>query len=291
MVRRIFRVPSARLAAVLLGAILVLGLFGRHLAPQSPIAVSAEILQHPSSRHLLGTDYLGRDVLSRLLYGSPVSVFGAVLVAWIALCVGVLPGLLSVTLGSAFEWWSLRFFDTVIALPFLLFAVAMTALLGNGILQAMIVVGILLSPATYRVSRAAALSVARSQYVQAAILSGASTAWIVRTHVWSKVLPPIAIALAGAMGHGLLVVSSLTFLGIGVQPPEPSWGGLLASDLGYLSYRPYAPIFPTFLILITVWALNLLADAIRDVSGESGRALFGSGKSSTSARGHRGVDP
>jgi peptide/nickel transport system permease protein len=108
--------------------------------------------------------------------------------------------------------------------------------------------------------------------VEAAILSGASTGWIVRKHVWRKVLPVVAIALAAATGHGLIVVSSLTFLGIGVAPPAPSWGGLLASDLGYLSYRPYAPLFPTLLILLTVWALNLLADAIRDVGG-AGRAL------------------
>jgi peptide/nickel transport system permease protein len=150
----------------------------------------------------------------------------------------------------------------------------MTALLGNGIPQAMLTVGILVSPLFYRVSRAATLSVARSQYVEAAILSGASTGWIVRTHVWSKVLPPIAIALANTMGIGFVVVSSLTFLGIGVQPPAPTWGGVLASDLGYLNYRPYAPLFTTVLIMLTVWAFNLLADVIRDVAGESGRALL-----------------
>jgi peptide/nickel transport system permease protein len=268
VVRGILRLPGARLALTLLAAILLLALLGPRLAPQSPLTGSSEILRHPSAGHLLGTDYLGRDVLSRLLCGSPVSVLGAILVALIALFVGVLPGILSVYLGSAFEWVSLRFFDALIALPFLLFAVSMTALLGNGLLQAMVAVGILLSPGTFRVSRAAALSVARSQYIEAALLGGASTAWIVRKHVWSKVLAPISIALAGATSHGLLVVSSLAFLGIGVRPPEPSWGGLLASDLAYLSYRPYAPLFPAFLFLLAVWSLQLLADAIRDVAGE-----------------------
>ena len=271
---RILELSSARFALALLSAIALLGVFGPRWAPHSPLAGSDAILRHPSAAHWLGTDYLGRDVLSRVLCGSPVSVFGAVLVAGIALVVGALPGILSVYLGSAFEWASLRFFDALVALPFLLFAVAMTALLGNGIMQAMVTVGILVSPATYRVSRAAALSVARSEYVEAALLSGATTAWVIRKHVWNKVLPPVAVALANAMGHGLIVVSSLTFLGIGVQPPAPSWGGLLASDLGYLSYRPYAPLFPTVLIMVTVWALNLLADAIRDVTGESGRMLL-----------------
>jgi peptide/nickel transport system permease protein len=137
---------------------------------------------------------------------------------------------------------------------------------------ALLVVGVLLGPAFYRVSRAAALSVARSQYVEAAQISGASLTWIVRRHVWSKVLPPISISLANTVGAGFVVVSSLSFLGIGVQPPAPTWGGMLSSDLNYLSYQPWAPAAPAVLIVLTVWACNLLADAIRDVSGDAGRA-------------------
>lgn len=274
MLRRIFQLPSARLALGLLAFVAALAIAGPSLAPYPALQNSDAILAHPSALHWLGTDYLGRDVLSRLLAGSPVSVFGAVEVTLIALVVGALPGLLSVYLGALFEWLTLRFVDTLIALPFMLFAVSMTALLGNGMTQAMVTVGILLAPVCYRVSRAAALSVVSAQYVDAARLSGASLGWIIRKHVWNKVLPPIAIALATTMGHGLIVVASLTFLGVGVQPPEPTWGGLLASDLSYLSYRPYAPIFPTCLIMITVWSLNIIADAIRDVSGTSGRLLL-----------------
>lgn len=281
--RRVLALASGRLAIALLSFVALLALVGPLLAPYGPLAGSDQVLAHPSATHLLGTDYLGRDVLSRLLAGSPISVLGALLVALISLLVGTLPGILSVYLGSLFEWLTLRFVDTFIALPFLLFAVAMTALLGNGLMQAMMTVGILVAPASYRVARAATLSVARSQYVEAAILAGASTGWIVRKHVWNKVLPPVAIALAHTTGSGLVVVSSLTFLGIGVRPPDPTWGGLLASDLAYLSYRPYAPLFPTFLIMTTVWALNLLADALRDVSGESGRQLLARRQSASSA--------
>ena len=140
----------------------------------------------------------------------------------------------------------------------------------------MVAVGLLVSPLFYRVARSATLSVARSQYVEAAILSGASTGWIVRKHVWGKILPPIAISLATTLGIGLIVIASLQFLGIGVQPPTPTWGGILASDLGYLQQQPWAPVFPTALILITVLAFNMLADAIRDAAGESGRTLLGS---------------
>lgn len=274
MVRRVLSLPAGRLAAGILLAIALLAIFGSVIAPQNPLTNSPAQLAPISGAHWLGTDYLGRDVLSRVLAGSRASVLGAVEVAVIALFVGAIPGILSVYLGRVFEWVTLRLIDTLIALPFLLVAVAVTALLGNGISQALLVVGVLLGPGFYRVSRAAALSVARSQYVEAAQISGASPAWIVRRHVWSKVLPPISVTMAYTVGAGFVVVSSLSFLGIGVQPPAPTWGGLLASDLSYLAYQPWAPAAPVVLIIATVWACNLLADTIRDVSGEAGRAYL-----------------
>jgi peptide/nickel transport system permease protein len=274
MVRRITQLATGRIALGILAAVALLAVFGPVLAPHDPLAGGTDILASPSAAHWLGTDYLGRDVLSRLLDGSRVSVLGAVQVALIALVVGVVPGILSVYLGRPFEWVTLRLADTLIALPFLVFAVAVTALLGNGIPQAMFVVGIMVSPLFYRVARAATLSVARSPYVEAAIVAGASVGWVIRKHVWVKVLPPIAVALANTTGVGFVVVSSLTFLGIGVQPPAPTWGGVLAADLGYLNFQPWAPLAPTALIMATVWACNLLADAIRDVTGEAGGALL-----------------
>jgi peptide/nickel transport system permease protein len=272
MIRRVLAQSTGRLAVGILSVIVFLAIFGSVIAPYSPLTNSATQLAHISGSHWLGTDYLGRDTLSRILAGSRASVVGAIEVAVIALFVGAIPGMLSVYLGRVFEWVTLRLVDTLISLPFLLVAVAVTALLGNGITQALLVVGVLLAPSFYRVSRAAALSVAHSQYVEAAQISGASTAWIVRRHVWSKVLPPISISMAYTVGAGFVVVSSLSFLGIGVQPPAPTWGGMLSSDLNYLSYQPWAPVAPALLIIATVWACNLLADAIRDVSGEAGRA-------------------
>jgi len=272
MIRRVLAQSTGRLAVGILSVIVFLAIFGSVIAPYSPLTNSATQLAHISGSHWLGTDYLGRDTLSRILAGSRASVVGAIEVAVIALFVGAIPGVLSVYLGRVFEWVTLRLVDTLISLPFLLVAVAVTALLGNGITQALLVVGVLLAPSFYRVSRAAALSVARSQYVEAAQISGASTGWIVRRHVWSKVLPPISISMAYTVGAGFVVVSSLSFLGIGVQPPAPTWGGMLSSDLSYLSYQPWAPVAPALLIIATVWACNLLADAIRDVSGEAGRA-------------------
>ncbi|MGC5561489.1 ABC transporter permease [Streptomyces sp. FR-108] len=278
MVRRVLTLTSGRIAVVILTLIALLAVLGPLLAPQNPLATSDNTLAAASGSHWLGTDYLGRDVFSRLLDGSRVSVLGSLEVALTALVVGAIPGILSVYLGRTFEWLTLRLADTLVALPFLLFAVAVIALLGNGITQAMLVTGALVSPLFYRVARAATLAVARSPYVEAALVAGASTGWIVRRHVWVKVLPPIAVALAQTIGVGFVIVSSLTFLGIGVQPPAPTWGGLLASDLGYLSYQPWAPLAPAVLIMVTVWASNLLADAIRDVSGEAGRAFVNTRK-------------
>jgi peptide/nickel transport system permease protein len=283
MVRRVLSLTSGRIALVILTVIALLAVLGPVIAPHNPLATSPDTLADASGSHWLGTDYLGRDVLSRLLDGSRVSVLGSLEVALTALGVGAIPGILSVYLGRVFEWITLRLTDTLVALPFLLFAVAVVALLGNGITQAMLVTGVLVSPLFYRVARAATLAVARSPYVEAALISGASIGWIVRRHVWVKVLPPIAVALAQTIGVGFVIVSSLTFLGIGVQPPAPTWGGLLASDLGYLTQKPWAPLTPALLIMITVWACNLLADAIRDVSGEAGRALVNNRK----ARAHR----
>lgn len=273
MLRNIVKLLSVRIAMIFLAVILVLAILGPLLAPYDPLQRGSEILQHPSWAHWMGTDYMGRDVFSRVLVGAPISVLGAVEVAAIALGVGAIPGILSVYLGKVFEWVTLRIVDTLIALPFLVVAVAMTALLGNGVHQAMVAVGLLASPVFYRVARAAALAAVNSQYVEAAVLNGASTWWVVRQHISSKVIPALGVAVANTMGAGLVVIASLSFIGVGVQPPAPTWGGVLASDLGYLTVRPYAPFFIIVLIMGTVWALNAIADGIRDVAGKAGRTF------------------
>jgi peptide/nickel transport system permease protein len=291
MLKSVLRLPSGRIAVVLLGLIGFLAVFGSLLAPYPPNSTVGTQLQGSSGAHWLGTDYIGRDVLSRMLAGSALSVWGALLVAAIALVVGAIPGILSVYLGRVFQWVSLRVIDTLIALPFLVFAVAMTALLGNGVIQALFAVGFLLAPVFYRVARASTLSVARSQFVEAAILSGASTGWIVRKHVVAKVLPPIAISLATTVGIGLVVIASLTFLSIGVSPPTATWGGILASDLEYIAIQPYAPIVPIVIILLAVLGCNLFADAVRDVSGEAGRQLLNARGAKRATRSRRQVRP
>ncbi|GAA3165094.1 ABC transporter permease [Nonomuraea salmonea] len=278
------RTRPGKVAAAVLAVVLVLAVTGPFLAPYDALRNSADILRPPGAAHWFGTDYLGRDVLSRVLAGAPASVFTAFEAVAIGLVIGVVPGITSVYLGRAYEWITLRIMDGLIALPFLIFAIAIAALLGNAVHQAMVAVGILLAPSFYRITRAAALSHAGAQYVTAAQLFGASTWRVLRTHVWSKIVPTLVVTTANATAGALLIVSSLTFLGIGVAPPEPTWGGIVASDLGYLAQRPYGPVFPSLFIMATVGALNLLADAIRDTSGDRGRAT-------TLMRGARRVRP
>lgn len=266
--RNTLRFRSARVALAIIAVIAVLALFGRALAPHDPLAQDpASALRGPSAGHWLGTDYLGRDVLSRLMAGTGASVVGALEAVGIGLVVGVLPGLASVWLGPVFEWVSARIVDALLTLPYVVFAVAVTGVLGNGLTVAMAAIGMLVAPRFFRITRAAALSLAGSQYVEAAELAGASRWWILRRHIWAKVAPTIAVTTAQALAAALLTVSSLAFLGLGVEPPLPTWGEILSSDLTYLAVQPWAPLVPGLLIMATAAALNALADAVRDGAG------------------------
>lgn len=268
--RRALRLPSARVALGIILLIAVLAVFGGDLAPQNPLTQNASaVLQGPSGAHWLGTDYLGRDVLSRLMAGTGRSVVGALEAVGIGLVLGVLPGLASLWLGRVFEWVSLRIVDAFMTLPYVVFAVAVTGFFGNSLTAAMLAVGVLIAPLYFRVTRAAALGLTRTQYVEAAELFGASRRRILRTHLWSKILPTLAVTTAQALASALLIVSSLAFLGLGVEPPLPTWGELLSSDLDYLAQQPWAPLFPGLLIMLVAGSLNALADAVRDTGTEA----------------------
>ncbi|WP_136055643.1 ABC transporter permease [Microbacterium sp. K24] len=259
---------SVRLALLLILGVALLAVAGPALAPQDPLAQdAAAALQEPSLGHLLGTDYVGRDVLSRLFAGAPASLLSAGAAALIGLVLGAVPGALSAFVPRVADWLSLRVVDALLALPFILFAIVFAALLGNGLVQATLAIGILIAPGFFRIARAATLRVRDSQYIEAAGYLGASAWWVLRRHVWRQVAPNLVVASVSALGGALLAVASLTFLGIGVQPPAPTWGGMLSSDLGYLSQRPWGPLAPALAIILTVGALNLVADAARDVLG------------------------
>ncbi len=261
----LFKLPSARFAIGVLVLVAFIVIFGKMIAPRDPLSQDVgALLQGPSAHHLLGTDYLGRDVLSRLLAGARLSVLSGLEAVAIGLIVGVLPGIAAALLGGWVDYALNRISDALMTLPSIVLAITITAIIGNGLVQAMFAIGALLVPVFFRVVRAATLQFAKAQYVEAAELLGSTKIRVIRVHVWRKVLPTIAVTTATASASALLTVSSLTFLGIGVQPPAPTWGGILSSDLSYLSQAPWAPIAPALFIAITVGALNTLADAIRD---------------------------
>ena len=269
--RAILRSPSGVASLAILLLVTVAVLFGEELAPYDPLAQDATaILDGPSAAHLLGTDYAGRDVLSRILAGSRLSVLAALQSLAIGFALGVFPAILSVYGGRVLEWALLRVMDSFMALPFITFAIAMAALLGNGLLPAMTAVGILIAPGFFRVTRGAALSLNSTQYVEAARLFGHSTWRIVVDHIWRKVAPTVLVTSGGLLAASLLVVASLTFLGIGVQPPAPTWGGILASDLGYLTQRPLGPVPAALVIMATVGAIGILSDHVRDATAPGG---------------------
>src|ERR1700712_3969482 len=198
--------------------------------------------------------------------GTRLSVVGALEAVAVGLALGVPTGLASVWAGRFGEWVALRLTETLMMLPFTVFAIAVAGTLGNGLQQAMLAVGVLTSPGFFRISRAVALGLRTTQYVEAAELMGASQWWTLRKHIWSKILPNVAVAAAHAMGSALLVVASLAFLGLGIVPPTPTWGGMLSSDRGSLNQQSWAPLFPAVLMMRTVGSLNILADCIREAT-------------------------
>jgi ABC-type dipeptide/oligopeptide/nickel transport system permease subunit len=254
-----------RAALFVLAAVAAVALFGGALAPHDPLAqdVSHTFAPAGTAGHVLGTDYLGRDVLSRLLAGAAPSVLSALAMVAVGLLLGALPGVLSAFSGRGTEAVLTRFTDALMSLPPIVFAIAVAGLFVNGLVAAIVAIGVLLAPRFFRIARAEALGYARLQYVEAATLLGASRWWIVRRHVARKVLPTIAVTTATSAGYAVLAAASLGFLGLGVQAPNPTWGGMLASDVEYLADDRLAPVWPGLAIALTVWALNALADALR----------------------------
>jgi peptide/nickel transport system permease protein len=257
--------PLVIAALLVLLAVAVLTAFGGTLAPYGPLHQDVNAInQGPTSHHLFGTDYLGRDVLSRLFSGTRLSILSTLEAVGIAIGLGTLPGVFSAVVGGWVDWVLMRIVDSLMTLPSIILAVAVTAAIGNGLTQAMVPIGVLMAPLFFRVIRAATLEFVRTQYVEAATLLGAGRWRVIYVHVLRKVGPTFAVTAAAATAYALLSVSFLTFLGIGVEPPTPTWGGVLSSDLNYLAQAPWSPFIPGAFIALTVGALNILADAVRD---------------------------
>lgn len=257
--------------AALFGGILILIYLGTALLapvlfPGNPSAPNlARSLERPSLEHPLGTDELGRSILGRVIYGSRVSLLIAVGVISVGLLVGVPLGLVSGYYGGKIDFGIQRVTDTMLAFPGVLLALALVAVLGVGLKNTVISVGISMVPMYIRLVRGCALSVREQVYVEAARAVGTRDVVILLRHILPNVMVPITVQTSIGMGWAILFAAGLGFLGVGVQPPTPEWGAMLGSGRVYLFNSPHVATFPGIAIFLAVLGFNLSGDGLRDV--------------------------
>ncbi len=261
------RYPVGLASIAVLSIIVILAVTAPYLTPFSPTAQDyGAILLPPGGEHLFGTDPLGRDVLTRTLYGARVSLLAALIAVGIATLIGVPIGLLAGYRRSRFdELVVMRLIDAVQAFPFLILAMVVTAALGTGFQNAMIAIGIAYSPNVIRIVRGATLQVRGLDFVQAAQSLGIRPLRIVLRHVLPNILTPLVVQLTVLMASAIIAEAGLSYLGLGTQPPTPSWGSELRAAQGYVFSAPWLAVWPGFAISVTVLALNLFGDTLRDV--------------------------
>jgi peptide/nickel transport system permease protein len=235
------------------------------IAPYDPIATSwTAIRKAPSMLHWMGTDENGRDVLSRVIFGARASLLAGVVSVLIAAGIGVPAGLLAGFAGGWIDALLSRLVDAMLACPFLILAIALAAFLGPDLTNAMIAIGVSTAPRFMRVARAATLDAKSNDYVEAARAIG-NPAWRVAVrHVLPNIVPPVLVQGTLSIAQAIIAEASLSFLGLGQQPPDPSWGSMLNSAQRFLSQAPWLAVFPGVAIFLCVLSFNLVGDGLRD---------------------------
>jgi len=262
------RFAKNRLA--LLGFWVVLVLFavalGAHwIAPADPVKTDFGNLLSPSRPgHLFGTDDLGRDELSRVLFGARTALQAGVISVGIAVCLGLPLGLLAGYYRGRLDDFLMRLTDATLSFPFLVLALALTTVIGTGLSQAMIAIGIVFTPGFIRLARARTLTEREQNYVEAARAAGASDGRIIWIHVLPNILSAVFVQASLASATAITAEAALSFLGLGTQPPTPSWGSMLNIAQAYLSSAPWLAIWPGLAIFVTVLALNVVGDGLRE---------------------------
>lgn len=259
------RRPKLVIFASLILLMMALSLAAPLLTDYEPTKTApAQALKPPSREHLLGTDNLGRDVWTRVLYGGRISFRVAVIAVAIALSVGVLTGLLAGYTGGIVDQVFSRIIDALLAFPGILLAISITNALGPSLTNAMLAVGILGIPTYFRLTRGQVLQAREFEYVHAARVLGASQPRIIFRHVLPNVINPLIVGASIASSGAILALASLSFLGIGTQPPTPDWGSMMFAAAGYLNNYPWLVFGPGAAIFITVFSFYMLGDALRD---------------------------
>lgn len=262
---RLVRRPAAALGLVVVVLFVVLALAAPWIAPYDPLATSwSAVRKAPTALHWMGTDENGRDVLSRVVWGARASLLAGVVSVIIAAGVGVPAGVLAGFAGGWVDTVIGRIVDAMLACPFLILAIALAAFLGPALTNAMIAIGITAAPVFARVARGATLGVAALEYVEAARSIGNPPWRVAIRHIVPNILPPVLVQGTLAVAAAIIAEASLSFLGLGQQPPAPSWGSMLNAAQRFLSTAPWLAIFPGAAIALTVLSFNLVGDGLRD---------------------------
>lgn len=254
------------LGGVMVLIISLLALLAPWVAPKEPAAVSlTHRLKPPSSEFKLGTDNFGRDVLSRIIHGARVSLQVGFLAVAIGVAGGIVFGLLSGYYAGWLDQVTMRVMDVLFAFPSILLALVVVATLGTGLTNVMIAIGITYIPVFTRIVRSAVLSLRSSDFVTAEVAMGASDLRILARHVLPNITAPIIVQASLAISGAILTEATLSFLGLGIQPPAPSWGSMLSESRRFMEVAPWTAIFPALAIMVTVMSFNLFGDGLRDV--------------------------
>jgi peptide/nickel transport system permease protein len=267
ILRRMLRKPLGALGLLIVLGLVVVAVLAPQIAPHSPIRADfMAMLQAPSDAYPLGTDELGRDMLSRLIWGARASLQAGLIAVLLAAGIGVPIGLVSGYFrGPLDEYVVMRLTDAMMAFPVIVLALALTAVLGPSLQTAMVAIGIVYAPIFIRLARAQTLSVREADYVEAARALGNRHLGIMVKHVLPNIASPLIIQMSVSMATAILVESALSFLGLGVQPPNPSWGSMLRIGANYMQEAPWIAFWPGLAIFVAVLGINLFGDALRDV--------------------------
>ncbi len=262
---RKWRNPIGIIGAVIILFTVGMAIFAPVISPYSPSEQAAKRLLAPSGAHLMGTDELGRDTFSRIVYGARVSLQVGIVAVFIALALGVVIGVCAGFFGGRVDTGLMRVVDVMFAFPGLILAIVIAGLLGPSRRNAMLAIGIVYAPAFARVIRGSVLSVMGEPYVEAGRVLGARSGWLIRKYVLPNILAPLIVLTTVYLSTAILSEAALSFLGLGAQPPEPSWGGMLNIARTYMEISPAMAIFPGLAIMVVVLGFNFLGDGLRDV--------------------------
>jgi peptide/nickel transport system permease protein len=265
LARLLRRSPTATIGAVIIVLVVLVALAAPAISPYHPFAQIAKPLLRPGPAFLLGTDDLGRDELSRIFWGARVSLYVGILSVSIALALGATSGLIAAFYGSWVDALLMRTMDVLFSLPAIVLAIAITSILGPSLTNAMIAIGIVYAPTFARIARGPALAVINLPYVDAARTLGASDLRIILRHVLPNISAPLLVQTTVSLSTAILTEAALSFLGLGTQPPTPSWGLMLSTARQYMLLDPWIAILPGLAIAITVLGFNLLGDGLRDI--------------------------